>query len=265
MELRAFAEQVLYSDSLDEKIRRPASAMTDEYPGDAVRVSEPVRPANMQFAARRTAPLMPKPQAFVDPARRAVAHHIMANHELQALEVMAMVLLAFPDVASEFRMGLVQIMFDEQRHTKMHALRSAELGLPFGDLPVNGYIWKKATAYNSVLEYIAGLPLVFEGANLDHTVELETYFLNGNDQRGAAIVKAIHHDEIGHVQFGMEWLRKLKDPHLSDFDAWQQALHWPIRPLHARGDDFQRDARLAAGMDGQFIDQLTAWQDTEQD
>jgi hypothetical protein len=32
---------------------------------------------------------MPHPETFADPKRRAVAHHIMANHELQALEVMA--------------------------------------------------------------------------------------------------------------------------------------------------------------------------------
>ena len=75
-------------------------------------------------------------------------------------------------------------------------------------------------------------------------------------------MKAIHNDEIRHVEFGMHWLRKLKDPADSDFEAWQKALHWPIRPLHAKGDVFQRDARSAAGMPDEFIDQLRDWADS---
>ena len=264
MELQIFAEQVLYSDVLDAKVLRPTAKLTDLCPGPAIKVTVPTRPANLQFAARRTAPLMPKPQALADSAKRAIAHHIMANHELQALEVMAMILLAFPEADTDFRFGMAEIMFDEQRHTRMHVQRAAELGLHFGDLPVNSYIWTKAQEYNSVLQYVAGLPLVFEGANLDHTVELEDVFKGHNDKRSAAIMRAIHKDEIGHVQFGMEWLRKLKDPQLSDFEAWRQALHWPIRPKNAKGDAFQREARLAAGMDADFVDQLIAWQDDVQ-
>lgn len=256
MELRNFAEQILFSETLDEKLQRPAEPLTDAAAGSAVRVAAPSRPPSLRFAAPRTAPQMPKGQAFSDPAKRAVAHHIMANHELQALEVMAMVLLAFPDAPREFRTGLVSIMFDEQRHTRLHVNRAAELGLTFGDLPVNSYIWEKATHYNDVLEYIAGLPLVFEGANLDHTVEFEQYFLEHNDTRGAAIMQAIHSDEIKHVEFGLQWLRKLKDPALTDFEAWRQALHWPIRPRHARGTLFQDKARMAAGMTDDFISEI---------
>ena len=263
MELSDFASVVLLSDSLDRKLDRPESPFTDEQPGPVRRIEKPTRPGNLQFAARRTAPAMPKGQAFSDPTKRAVAHHIMANHELQALEVMAMVMLAFPGAPADFRMGLADIMLDEQRHTKLHARRAEELGAPFGSLPVNSYIWTKATEYASVLEYLAGLPLVFEGANLDHTVEFEEYYLQHGDERGAAIMKAIHRDEIRHVAFGIEWLRKMKDPSQTDFDAWQTALHWPIRPLHAKGELFQTEARLAAGMDEEFLQQLQDWRDDE--
>ena len=196
MELRAFAEQVLYSNDLSRKITRIVDALTDEMPGASVRVAEPTRPENLKFAARKTAPSMPKAESLKDVKKRAIAHHVMANHELQALEVMAMVLLAFPDAPAEFRMGLAHVMFDEQRHTRMHAQRCEELGIRFGDFPVNGWIWKKAQDYSSTLEYVAGLPLVFEGANLDHTVEFEQYFRDAGDRRSAAIMRAIHKDEI---------------------------------------------------------------------
>lgn len=256
MELRTFAERVLYSDQLDAKVRRIDEPLTDDRPGDAVRVETPTRPANLQFAARRTAPAMPKSDALKDPRKRAVAHHVMANHELQALEVMAMVLLAFPEAPSEFRMGMARIMFDEQRHTRMHAQRGQELGLCFGDLPVNGWIWKKAQDYQTTMEYVAGLPLVFEGANLDHTVEFEQYFVAAGDRRSAAIMRAIHKDEIHHVEFGLQWLRQFKRPGESDWDAWTSALHWPIRPSKARGDLFQREARRKAGLTDEFISKL---------
>lgn len=261
MELRQFAERILQSDSLTVKLDRPQSAFTDQNPGTAERVTRPVRPANLLFAARRTAPRMPKGQAFSDPAKRAVAHHIMANHELQALEVMAMVLMAFPDAPPDFRLGLASIMLDEQRHTRLHAARCQELGLNFGDLPVNSYIWTKAAEYSSVLQYVAGLPLVFEGANLDHTVEFESYFRAHGDHRGGDIMKAIHLDEIRHVRFGLDWLRKLKDPSLTDFEAWSQQLQWPIRPGIARGEHFQADARRQAGMDSELIRQIESWSD----
>lgn len=255
MELSAFARQVLFSPEIRAKLVRPAE-LTDLAPESAFRVDQPARPDSLRFAARRTAPAMPKAEALRDPGKRAIAHHIMANHELQALEVMAMVLLAFPAAPAEFRSGLARIMLDEQRHTRLHIQRARELGLEFGDKPVNGWIWTKALDFQSELEYVAGLPLVFEGANLDHTAELELAFRNADDRRSAAIMRAIHHDEIKHVQFGIHWLRQWKNPELSDWDAWTQALHWPIRPSRARGHLFHRSARLEAGLSAEFVDAL---------
>jgi len=261
MELRIFAERVLCSDLLDTKVRRIDEPLTDEQPGDALRVQTPTRPTNLQFAARRKAPAMPKSESLKDPKKRAIAHHVMANHELQALEVMAMVLLAFPDAPSNFRMGMSKIMLDEQRHTRMHAQRCRELGLSFGDLPVNGWIWNKAQEYQTTLEYVAGLPLVFEGANLDHTVEFEQYFMAAGDRRSAAIMRAIHKDEIHHVEFGLQWLRNFKNPDDSDWDAWISALHWPIRPSKARGELFQSEARRQAGLTDDFIERLQSFEE----
>lgn len=261
MELSEFAEDVLLTCELSVKLRRPASRWTDERPGPGRRIPAPKRPAQLQFAARRTAPAMPKAVALRDPSKRAVAHHIMANHELQALEVMAMTLLAFPNAPGKFRTGLADIMLDEQRHTRLHIQRSAELGLTFGDLPVNGYIWTRAMDYTTVLEYICGLPLVFENGNLDHTAEFERYFIDAGDRRSAAIMRAIQRDEIRHVAFGMDWLRMLKPPEQSDFATWEANLKWPLRPSKARGREFDEAPRRQAGMNQEFIDELREWEE----
>ena len=206
---------------------------------------------------------MPKPGALIDPHKRGIAHHILANHELQAVEVMAFVLLAFPDAPAEFRTGLVHIIDDEQRHTRMHADRAAELGVPFGSQPVNCYIWQKAQSFESVLDYLCGLPLVFENRNLDHTVEFERYFLDAGDERSAGIVRAIHRDEIEHVRFGIDWLRRMKPADKSDWETFRDHLKWPLRPEKARGDDFQTDARIAAGLSPEFVEALRTSQDSQ--
>ena len=256
MELRLFAERVLLSPSLDEKLEPVRAPFTDEQPGAALRVTEPARSPDLQFGMRRAAPAMPHPDTFVDPAKRAIAHHIMANHELQALEVMAWMLLAFPEAPRDFRLGMARIMQDEQRHTRMHVERAAALGLRFGDLPVNAYIWKKSQEFQSVMDYLAGLPLTFEGRNLDHTLEFDGYFTAVHDPKSAAMMQAIHRDEIEHVAFGMEWLRKLKPPELSDWDAYVQHLHFPLRPDKSVGDVFHEGPRLAAGMTEEFVARL---------
>ena len=260
-EIRAFAERILLSEDLGTKLERVQTPMTDDHPGEPVRIATPARPGNLQVAQRRMAPAMPKPRAFADAGKRAVAHHIMSNHELQALEVMAFVLLAFPDAPGGFRRGMVDVMADEQRHTRMHVERAATLGLNFGDLPVNCYIWKKAQSFTNVLDYLAGLPLTFEGRNLDHTLEFEDHFRAAGDRRSAALMRVIHRDEIRHVAFGIEWLRRLKPDGVSDWDVYSEHLHWPLRPAKSKGDRFNRSARLAAGMSPEFVDRLESLTD----
>lgn len=256
MEVRAFAEQVLFSESINEKLKPADGEFTDESPGESVDVREPARSDDLKFAPRRMAASMPKPGAFKDVVRRATAHHIFANHELQALEVMARVALFFPDAPTDFRIGLCKIMQDEQRHTRMHAERAAMLGVEFGSLLVNSYIWKKSLEFKSVLDYIATLPLVFEGCNLDHTLEFASFFEAVGDDRSAALMKVIHRDEIEHVAFGMKWLRTLKPAGQSDWDAFCEHLDWPLRPVKAKGDVFQVEARRQAGLSDEFIEKL---------
>lgn len=256
MEVTEFARQVLDSDSLEGKLQPAVEPLTDRSAGPAERRIQPRRPSNLQFAARRTAPAMPRGESLRDPAKRALAHHIMANHELQALEVMAWVLLAFPDAPAEFRTGVARIMGDEQRHTRMHVERARTLGLEFGKFPVNSYIWEKAMSFASPLDYVAGLPLLFEGRNLDHTIEFAEEFEAAGDERSGALMRVIHRDEIEHVAFGVEWLRKLKPRELSDWDAFTSHLHWPLHASKAAGEVLQRDARREAGLSEEFIERL---------
>ena len=251
----AFARRALLSESLGEKLR-DGGPSTLSAAGKPLTVARPGRPPGLAFAGRREAPPMPKPGSLRDPAKRAVAHHIMANHELQALEVMAATVLKHPEAPPAFRLGVAEIMRDEQRHTRMHAARAAKLGVPFGTLPVNGYIWEKAREFACVLDYVAGLPLVFEGANLDHTVELAEAFDAAGDGRSADVMRRIHDDEVRHVAFGIEWLRRLKPEAAGDWQTFVRHLHFPVRAERARGRRFNAESRRAAGMDEEMIRRL---------
>jgi uncharacterized ferritin-like protein (DUF455 family) len=256
MEIREFADRILTRTSIDGKLAPPTLPVTDENPGPESRYALPARPEELLFCGRRQSPPMPHPQSLADPRRRGIAHHIMANHELQALEVMAFVLRAFPQAPAEFRAGLVRIMTDEQRHTRLHLERLAALGMKFGDIRVNGYFWGKAQEFESLLDYLAGLPLTFEGRNLDHTQEFEDWFVRAGDDKSAAVMRAIHRDEIQHVAFGWRWLQRLKSPDQSEWEAYRSSLKWPLRPEKSRGRSFHRDSRLAAGMTPEFVDLL---------
>ena len=134
VQIREIAERILLSESLAEKLAKIPTSLVDDRPGPARREAVPGRPPELKFALRRTAPAMPRAGALRDPKKRAVAHHILANHELQALEVMAFVLLAFPDAPSDFRGGLVDIMRDEQRHTRSAHRAGGRVGPPVRQL-----------------------------------------------------------------------------------------------------------------------------------
>jgi uncharacterized ferritin-like protein (DUF455 family) len=69
-------------------------------------------------------------------------------------------------------------------------------------------------------------------------------------------MRAIHRDEIQHVAFGWHWLRLLKAPDQSEWEAYESSLKWPLRPEKSRGKSFDRASRLAAGMSPEFIDRL---------
>lgn len=256
MEIRAFAERVLRSTTLQDKLWFPAEPFTDQDPGEPFRPDFPGRPPELVFDLRRRGAKMPHRDALREPRLRATAHHIMANHELQALEVMAFTLCAFPDAPADFRLGLLNVLRDEQRHTRMHLARLRAHGVSFGQLPVNGYVWIKAQEFESPLDYCAGLALLFEGGNLDHSLEFAEIFLRFGDHAGAEVMRRIHHDEIEHVAFGLEWLRKMKDPGQSDWDAFVSHLHEPLKPEHAVGKVFQKQARFQTGMAPDFVDRL---------
>src|ERR1041385_2159989 len=98
MELRDLAEQILFATTLEEKLQLP-SVITDERPGVPFATPlVPGRPAELRFKAQSVAKgEFPGVHRLEQPRERGRLLHFFANHELLATELMALVLLKFPD------------------------------------------------------------------------------------------------------------------------------------------------------------------------
>jgi uncharacterized ferritin-like protein (DUF455 family) len=253
VEIRDFARRLVTTEDLATKLAPAPAGLTDDSPGPPVRFERPGRPPGLEFQRRIEVPSI---EGMPDPAQRPRILHALANHELQAAELFAWALLAFPEAPGDFRRGLLRILDDEQRHTRMYIARVEDAGARFGDFPVNGYFWGKIETITSPLRFLCAMSLTFENANLDHTLDYAEAAREAGDAKTAAVIERVHRDEIDHVRFGWTWLQIFKREDESAWDAFQANLTWPLRPAKARGRTFHREGREAAGLDAEFIARL---------
>ena len=258
MKARDHAELIVTSDSLAGKLVPPPelddTAFEDARP--ALRIAAPGRPADLPIVpGRRTR--VPPIAGMGDRDQRARILHALANHELQAIELFAWAVLAFPDTPIAFRRGLLAILADEQRHFALYQDRLAAHGARFGDHPVTGHFWNKLDHLTGPCEFVCAMNLTFENANLDFAGDYAAAARAAGDEATARALEQVHADEIRHVHFGWVWLRRLT----GDRDPWQAYLDHvrpPLGPARARGARFDREARRRAGLDEAFIAELEA-------
>ena len=260
MELREFAEQILFATSLEEKLATP-EIITDENPGRAIVTPEaPGRPAQMQFKPHATGKSeFPGLHRLEDQAERGKLLHFFGNHELLATELMALVLLKFPEAPAAFRQGVLRTLKDEQEHTRLYIERMKTCGVEFGELPVSGYFWRCVSPMENPIDYVAGLCLTFEQANLDFARHFAKNFSAIGDNETGNLLEKIYRDEIGHVAYGLKWFRRWKNPSESDWDAFCRTLKFPLSPQRAKGLSLNVAGRKAAGLDEHFIAELNVY------
>ncbi len=260
MELREFAEQILFTTSLEEKLRTP-DVITDERPGSPIITPEaPGRPAQMQFKPHATGKSeFPGLHRLEDQAERGKLLHFFGNHELLATELMALVLLKFPAAPAAFRQGVLHTLKDEQEHTRLYIERMKSCGIAFGELPVSGYFWRCVSPMENPIDYVAGLCLTFEQANLDFARHFSKSFSAIGDNETGNLLEKIYRDEIGHVAYGLKWFRRWKNPGESDWDAFCRTLKFPLSPQRAKGLTLNVEGRRAAGFDPHFIAEINVY------
>lgn len=256
MQLREVATRLLHADTLAGKMWWPTGEVLDTDRGAPTAWRDPSRPPELQIASRGDRKRMPAPGALHDPMMRARALHTFANHELMAIELMAWALLAYPEADAAFRRGLVRILRDEQRHLAMYVERLRDLGVAFGDLPVNDHFWRCAPSLTTPLKWVCAMNLVFEQANLDHAPIFASHFDRVEDTASAELMRQIERDEIHHVGFGARFLASNTPAGRATFDVWVENLTFHNTPDRAAGATFNGEARRASGLDDDFIARL---------
>src|SRR5262245_27057535 len=236
MELREFAERVLFATTLEEKLQCP-DRITDDHPGSPLATpAAPGRPMQLRFKPHATGKAeFPGLHRLEDERERGRLLHFFANHELLATELMALVLLKFPDAPAAFRKGVLQTLRDEQEHTRLYLARMKACGIEFGELPVSGYFWRCIAPMKLPIDFVAGLCLTFEQANLDFARHFARGFGEVGDADTAKLLEKIYRDEIAHVAHGLKWFRRWKNPGQNDWEAFCRTLKFPLSPQRAKG------------------------------
>ena len=252
---RDWARSIVEATTLDGKRLAAAGNLDLIDAGPPLPLTAPGRPPALAIVSGRVA-RVPPITGMRDAAQRARILHALANHELQAIELFAWALLAFPDAPLAFRRGLVAILSDEQRHLVLYESRLAAHGAAFGDYPVTGHFWNKLDQLRDPLAFVCVMGLTFENANLDFAGDYAAAARACGDPATADVLDRVHEDEIAHVHFGWVWMKRFADG--DPWDVYTRVVQPPLGPHRARGARFDRSARERAGIDEAFIDRLAA-------
>lgn len=255
LEIHDWARRILSADTMEDKLFAP-NILTDLKPGPAERWKEPSRPRGMELGTRSKDQKLPCFQEHGDQDKRAICLHRFAGHELLAVEIMAFALLAFPDAPKHFRRGLANTLQEEQEHVRLYMECMRGMGLEFGDLPLYRHFWVHTPSMATPNHYISTMCLTLEMANLDFAPMYGQSFSQHGDEASANLMKRILTDEIKHVGFGINWLRKMKDPNVSEWDTWVETLSPFFNPGRAKGFLLHEEHRLAAGITQEWIDKV---------
>jgi len=219
------------------------------------RLPGPGRPPELELATR--SPRTPGRAALARPEVRARLVHTFLHHELQAAELFAWAVLAFPDTPRAFRTGLLALCREELAHLALYAEHLEHLDFAVGAFPVRDWFWQRVARCASPVEFVALQGLGLEGANLEHSARFATWFRDAGDERGALILERVEREEIAHVAFAVHWFEQLTGQPL-DYDRWRAALPAPLTPAVLQGRPLNRDARRRAGLDDAFLARLEA-------
>jgi hypothetical protein len=173
--------------------------------------SDPARESCFKVAQRHT-----EMHDYVDMSPMAMRErlHRHMHNEMQNSEIAAQSLVDFPEAPWELRMQIARQCWDEVRHTRLCYRRLKELGGHKGEFPVMNYEWGVVGMVNSLPARLALQNRTFEAGEMDLFRELIGKWRQVGDEATATILDGMLADEVQHVRFGNQWLKRMarEDP-----------------------------------------------------
>lgn len=252
--VEGWALRYISTTDLQEKLQPPPCPSRFAESFAPQRLATPGRPTALDVVAK-TARSIGRDK-LTQPRWRAHLLHTFLHHELQAAELMAWALLAFPEAPVAFRKGLVKICADELRHLQLYRREVERLGFAVGDFPVRDWFWLRVPHCRSPLQFVALLGIGLEGGNLDHAQRFAQWFRAVGDEQAAHVQEIVEREEVGHVEFAARWFQHWTGD--LEFTRWCQELPPPLSPKLLRGLPLNRAARERAGLPAAFLDALAA-------
>lgn len=217
-------------------------------PGDegAAVPDRPARPARPELLPPAA---MPRRKKAGSPRARFALLHALAHIELNAIDLAVDLVARWGHAMPRaFTDDWLRIADEEARHFQavQGLLRGA--GGSYGDLPAHDGLWEAALLTAHDLEArLAVVPQVLEARGLDVTPGMIERFEALGDKPAAAVLSRILADEIGHVEAGNRWFRKLCAESVSEPSARFRELvtryfRGPVKP------PFNDSARGKAGL-----------------
>ncbi|MCP4502101.1 MAG: ferritin-like domain-containing protein [Deltaproteobacteria bacterium] len=254
-----FARHILESGSLPEKLRAPKRSN-----GGPLEFSEPKElfislPARDDVLKMREGnERLPKLKELKDRHARAFSLERFCGHELQAIELFAWALLAFPKAPLALRRGFLAALVEEQAHLSLYRERLFAHDSDLGQHPLSNYFWKLMPAVMQHAQpehaFLATVGLTLEQANLDFSLLYRDAFAEVGDEESAKVMHQVHLDEIGHVRLAAVWLPKRMHGNLSLAEAYRRSIPFPLSAARAKARRFDVKARKEAGLDDDMIE-----------
>lgn len=278
MNILNFAREILYSSDLNAKITARPQSIVDSNTGqlsfDDSGIEncqwfetplEPGRPAGLGLSdatSRHQKTPFPNLRELENASSRGIFLHFLGNHELLAMELMALALLRFTSAPRSFRQGIVATILEEQKHLSLYIRRMESYGIGFGHIPVNRFFWDCLAPMATPLDYVTGMSMTLEQANLDFSRYYRDIFDTMGDKETADLLNIVYQEEIGHVKHGVIWFDRLRPHENSDWEEYKQLLPKTLSPRRAKGIGFDSDARSVAGLTPGFIAELSVFQES---
>lgn len=130
--------------------------------------------------------------------------------ELQALEGAGRSLWDFPDAPWEFKMNMARQVWDESRHVQIYEKLLDHVGGAPGMFPEDTFLFECACSPDPAMR-VAGVNRGLEGLACDVFRDMIKYAQRIGDEVMEQAIDYVLADEITHVRFGSEWVKKFTE------------------------------------------------------